>query len=294
MTGIWSCDSPRRWTVSVTSFLSSPRPMENSLTSPVFFKVKKTQEASTPSHNGELVHQRGERRQHSHTQPSLQLHLPPSEQSRSQSTSSDAGGSESEGGSLPPSYPDEDPERMKHSKITAFVRGAAGAACSRRVCFTLLCALCFSLEPGRKQKTPKKFTGEQPSISGTFGLKGRGQERHEHTSYLLQDPEMHPDFISSSSGPACSFVLQPSLSVGGVLTITGSVCVAGMSKVEEKLKAGRAKRSEGSGFNEEPQRRPTPNQSSKKDAAASSSGEHQTFINNVPGSRGPFRCSCQV
>ncbi|CDQ84856.1 unnamed protein product [Oncorhynchus mykiss] len=26
--------------------------------------------------------------------------------------------------------------------------------------------------PGRKQKTPKKFTGEQPSISGTFGLKG--------------------------------------------------------------------------------------------------------------------------
>ncbi|XP_072489345.1 uridine-cytidine kinase-like 1 isoform X4 [Notamacropus eugenii] len=25
---------------------------------------------------------------------------------------------------------------------------------------------------GRKQKTPKKFTGEQPSISGTFGLKG--------------------------------------------------------------------------------------------------------------------------
>nr|XP_033770127.1 zinc finger protein 512B isoform X3 [Geotrypetes seraphini] len=35
--------------------------------------------------------------------------------------------------------PEEDPERMKHR---------------------------------RKQKTPKKFTGEQPSISGTFGLKG--------------------------------------------------------------------------------------------------------------------------
>lgn len=34
-------------------------------------------------------------------------------------------------------------------------------------------ALCFSPEPGRKQKTPKKFTGEQPSISGTFGLKGK-------------------------------------------------------------------------------------------------------------------------
>nr|XP_038961085.1 zinc finger protein 512B isoform X7 [Rattus norvegicus] len=39
----------------------------------------------------------------------------------------------------PVSQPEEDPERTKHR---------------------------------RKQKTPKKFTGEQPSISGTFGLKG--------------------------------------------------------------------------------------------------------------------------
>ncbi|XP_031228969.1 zinc finger protein 512B isoform X3 [Mastomys coucha] len=39
----------------------------------------------------------------------------------------------------PMSQPEEDPERTKHR---------------------------------RKQKTPKKFTGEQPSISGTFGLKG--------------------------------------------------------------------------------------------------------------------------
>lgn len=31
----------------------------------------------------------------------------------------------------------------------------------------------LSPESGRKQKTPKKFTGEQPSISGTFGLKGK-------------------------------------------------------------------------------------------------------------------------
>ncbi|XP_048405620.1 zinc finger protein 512B isoform X5 [Stegostoma tigrinum] len=38
------------------------------------------------------------------------------------------------------SLPEEDPERTKHR---------------------------------RKQKTPKKFTGEQPSISGTFGLKGK-------------------------------------------------------------------------------------------------------------------------
>uniref|UniRef100_A0A7N6BS43 C2H2-type domain-containing protein n=1 Tax=Anabas testudineus TaxID=64144 RepID=A0A7N6BS43_ANATE len=155
------------------------RPMENSPPSPVFFKVKKTHEVSTPALNGELTHQKSERKQHSNSQPSQQIHQsqpvqPQSLQSQSQSTSSDAGGSESEGGSLPPSYPDEDPERMRHR---------------------------------RKQKTPKKFTGEQPSISGTFGLKG-------------------------------------------------------MTKVEEKLKAGRMKRSEGSGNSEECQRRPssiTPN-----------------------------------
>ncbi|KAM9120969.1 zinc finger protein 512B isoform 1-T1 [Pangshura tecta] len=42
-------------------------------------------------------------------------------------------------GGMQASLQEEDPERMKHR---------------------------------RKQKTPKKFTGEQPSISGTFGLKG--------------------------------------------------------------------------------------------------------------------------
>lgn len=48
-----------------------------------------------------------------------------------------------------------------------------------------------------------------------------------------------------------------------------------MTKVEEKLKAGRAKRPEGSGFSEESQRRPatTSNHPSKKDPATSSSGE---------------------
>uniref|UniRef100_A0A671WPF5 Zinc finger protein 512B n=1 Tax=Sparus aurata TaxID=8175 RepID=A0A671WPF5_SPAAU len=174
---------------SPVKFNTKKRPMENSPPSPVFFKVKKTHEVSTPSQNGELAHQRSERKQHSHSQPSQQIHQSQpvqsqSQQSQSHSTSSDAGGSESEGGSLPPPYPDEDPERMRHR---------------------------------RKQKTPKKFTGEQPSISGTFGLKG-------------------------------------------------------MTKVEEKLKAGRAKRPEGSGFSEEPQRRPTPSQSSKKDPATTSSG----------------------
>ncbi|AWP09793.1 putative zinc finger protein 512B-like [Scophthalmus maximus] len=165
------------------------RPIENRPPSPVFFKVKKTHDVSTPSQNGELAHQRSERKPHSHGQPSQQIHqsqpvFPQSQQSQSQSTSSDAEGSDSDEGSLPPCFPDEDPERMRHR---------------------------------RKQKTPKKFTGEQPSISGTFGLKG-------------------------------------------------------MTKVEEKLKAGRAKKPEGSGFSEEPQRRPTPSQSTKKDPATTSSG----------------------
>ncbi|RXN30898.1 zinc finger protein 512B-like [Labeo rohita] len=71
------------------------RPMENSPPSPVFFKVKKTQEVSQPSQNGECAPQRPDRKQQ-------------------QGTSVDAGGSESEGGSLPPPFPEEDPERMKH------------------------------------------------------------------------------------------------------------------------------------------------------------------------------------
>lgn len=69
-----------------------------------------------PSHNGELSHQRNERKPIGHSLQSQQ----------SQSTSSDAGGSESEGGSLPPPFPDEDPERMKHSKFTRCPSRAEG------------------------------------------------------------------------------------------------------------------------------------------------------------------------
>ncbi|XP_017537395.1 zinc finger protein 512B isoform X1 [Pygocentrus nattereri] len=139
---------------------SKKRPMENSPPSPVFFKVKKTQEVSQPAQNGECApHRLDRKQQHSSHQKQ--------QQQQQQGPPSNTTGSESEGGSLPPPFPEEDPERMKHR---------------------------------RKQKTPKKFTGEQPSISGTFGLKG-------------------------------------------------------MNKVEEKLKAGRAKRPEGAVFNEEPQRK---------------------------------------
>ncbi|XP_058265588.1 zinc finger protein 512B isoform X4 [Hemibagrus wyckioides] len=106
------------------------RPVENSSSLPVFLKVKKTQEMSQPSQNGECTDQRTETTQE-----------PRSQQQHQKKTLSDAGGSESGGSGLPPNFPEEDPERMKHKL-------------------------------GRKQKTPKKFTGEQPSISGTFGLKG--------------------------------------------------------------------------------------------------------------------------
>ncbi|XP_058498620.1 zinc finger protein 512B isoform X1 [Solea solea] len=184
------------------------RPLENSPPSPVFFKVKKIHEVSTPSQNGDVVHQRSERKQHSQQIPQSLPVLPHSQQSQCQSTSSDAGGSESEGGSLPPSLADEDPERMKHR---------------------------------RKQKTPKKFTGEQPSISGTFGLKG-------------------------------------------------------MTKVEEKLKAGRAKRPEGSALSEDPQRRPAPAQSAKKDSATTSSGVvPDTQWQRAISERGEVVCpSCSI
>ncbi|KAI5612487.1 zinc finger protein 512B isoform X6, partial [Silurus asotus] len=101
------------------------RPMENSPSSPVFLKVRKTQEMSQPSQNGEYTDQKAEKKQQKGSQ-----------QQQEKQTLSEGGDSEHEGSSL---SPEEDPERMKHR---------------------------------RKQKTPKKFTGEQPSISGTFGMKG--------------------------------------------------------------------------------------------------------------------------
>ncbi|XP_067302870.1 zinc finger protein 512B isoform X2 [Pseudorasbora parva] len=165
------------------------RPMENSPLSPVFFKVKKTQEVSQSLQNGECASQRSDRRQQ-------------------QGTSSDAGGSESEGGSLPPPFPEEDPERMKHR---------------------------------RKQKTPKKFTGEQPSISGTFGLKG-------------------------------------------------------MNKVEEKLKAGRMKRAEGTLFTEESQRKLSVQAHNRKEPAAiSSAPPAEAQWQNTISERGEVVCpTCSV
>ncbi|XP_053104892.1 zinc finger protein 512B isoform X3 [Hemicordylus capensis] len=60
---------------------------------------------------------------------------------------------------------EEDPERMKHKL-------------------------------GRKQKTPKKFTGEQPSISGTFGLKGLAKAEDKAKAHRAKKLEAA---LSSSS-----------------------------------------------------------------------------------------------
>ncbi|XP_042321624.1 zinc finger protein 512B isoform X2 [Sceloporus undulatus] len=59
---------------------------------------------------------------------------------------------------------EEDPERMKHR---------------------------------RKQKTPKKFTGEQPSISGTFGLKGLAKAEDKAKAHRAKKLEAA---LTSSSG----------------------------------------------------------------------------------------------
>lgn len=58
---------------------------------------------------------------------------------------------------------------------------AGQPSASRRLFDQSLRLRFLSPESGRKQKTPKKFTGEQPSISGTFGLKGEGGPRQPST-----------------------------------------------------------------------------------------------------------------
>ncbi|XP_019365622.1 PREDICTED: zinc finger protein 512B isoform X7 [Gavialis gangeticus] len=91
---------------------------------------------------------------------------------------------------------EEDPERMKHR---------------------------------RKQKTPKKFTGEQPSISGTFGLKASLQSR-------CCKPGTAP-------GSSSCVLKAPSPS-------------SGLIKAEDKAKAHRAKKLEGSSNMDELKKKP--------------------------------------
>ncbi|KAJ1122804.1 hypothetical protein NDU88_001277 [Pleurodeles waltl] len=109
-----------------------------------------------------------------------------------------------DGGSLSPEE-EEDPERMRHR---------------------------------RKQKTPKKFTGEQPSISGTFGLKGMQASISKQT---VTDGQF--------------------LVLGGVIRmhLPGKHRVdsaRGLLKAEEKGKAGRPMKLEGFSQRAEIRRRP--------------------------------------
>ncbi|XP_061113316.1 zinc finger protein 512B isoform X1 [Conger conger] len=156
------------------------RSAETAAQAPLVCKVKRTQEVATPSQNGECASQKVDRKQQA-AQYAAQL-------AAQQSTSSEAsprtpGGSDSEGSSVPPTFPEEDPERTRHR---------------------------------RKQKTPKKFTGEQPSISGTFGLKGMnkveeklksgrtkkadGNVFSEEPMRKLQTPAVKKDLTSPCSG----------------------------------------------------------------------------------------------
>ncbi|XP_038606209.1 zinc finger protein 512B isoform X2 [Tachyglossus aculeatus] len=71
------------------------------------------------------------------------------------------------------SFPEEDPERMKHR---------------------------------RKQKTPKKFTGEQPSISGTFGLKGLAKVEDKAKAHRAKKLEGGSSTEDSKKKPPASSV----------------------------------------------------------------------------------------
>lgn len=59
--------------------------------------------------------------------------------------------------------------------------------------------------------------------------------------------------------------------------------ILGMTKVEEKLKAGRVKRPEGSGSSEEHQKKyaGTPSHSTKKDLTTTNSSENQFLIRDL-------------
>lgn len=128
----------------------------------------------------------------------------------------------------PVSPPEEDPERTKHSKMRALgkVRGLGRWGSGSRWLFDQNLGPCFlSPESGRKQKTPKKFTGEQPSISGTFGLKGETP-----TCWAPLGLE------ASTCVPALSPHLPAHPSVH-----------TGLAKAEDKARVHRSKKQEGLG-----------------------------------------------
>uniref|UniRef100_A0A8C2SUJ6 Zinc finger protein 512B n=1 Tax=Coturnix japonica TaxID=93934 RepID=A0A8C2SUJ6_COTJA len=111
-----------------------PRAAESSACPTIHPKQAKTEKAVSQDHaeNGECPAESRETKEFQIAAAEAIAAATPTAKSSSGKDGGQQGGSQA-------SLQEEDPERMKHR---------------------------------RKQKTPKKFTGEQPSISGTFGLKG--------------------------------------------------------------------------------------------------------------------------
>ncbi|XP_074877202.1 zinc finger protein 512B isoform X1 [Buteo buteo] len=110
------------------------RAAESSACPTIHPKQAKTEKAVAQDHteNGECLVESRESKEFQIAAAEAMAAATPTAKSSSGKDAVQQGGSQA-------SVQEEDPERMKHR---------------------------------RKQKTPKKFTGEQPSISGTFGLKG--------------------------------------------------------------------------------------------------------------------------
>ncbi|XP_054701519.1 zinc finger protein 512B isoform X5 [Grus americana] len=110
------------------------RAAESSACPTIHPKQAKTEKAVAQDHaeNGECLAESRESKEFQIAAAEAMAAATPTAKSSSGKDAAQQGGSQA-------SLQEEDPERMKHR---------------------------------RKQKTPKKFTGEQPSISGTFGLKG--------------------------------------------------------------------------------------------------------------------------
>ncbi|NXV40956.1 Z512B protein, partial [Uria aalge] len=110
------------------------RAAESSACPTIHPKQAKTEKAVAQDHaeNGECLAESRESKEFQIAAAEAMAAATPTAKSSSGKDAVQQGGSQA-------SLQEEDPERMKHR---------------------------------RKQKTPKKFTGEQPSISGTFGLKG--------------------------------------------------------------------------------------------------------------------------
>ncbi|NXW87283.1 Z512B protein, partial [Alopecoenas beccarii] len=110
------------------------RAAESSACPTIHPKQAKTEKTVARDHaeNGECLTESRESKEFQIAAAEAMAAATPTAKSSSGKDAAQQGGSQA-------SLQEEDPERMKHR---------------------------------RKQKTPKKFTGEQPSISGTFGLKG--------------------------------------------------------------------------------------------------------------------------